>query len=623
MAKQLNVNLAFTADTGKAKTQIQELQNLLSQITYSGATSKIGDKISIDLQKASTAAKELQFHLNNAFNTTTGKFDLSLLDRSLKTSGANITQLSTQLLGAGATGQQAFLKLAQSISLADQPMLRVSNRMREFGTVMKNTIKWQLSSSMIHGFMGAINSAYGYAQDLNKSLTDIRIVTGNSADEMARFAEQANKTAKALSTTTNDYAKASLIYFQQGLDDAEVQERTDVTIKMANATGTSAQVVSDQMTAVWNNFDDGSKSLEYYADVMAALGAATASSTDEISQGLQKFAAVSETVGLSYEYATAALTAIMSNTRESADVVGTALKTLFARIQGLKLGETLEDGVDLNKYSAALKSVGISIFESNGELKAMDNILDEMAAKWDVLNKSQQVALAQTVAGVRQYTQLIALMENWDNGDADSFQANLKTISGAEGALDEQAEIYAQSWEAAEKRVRASAEGIYQSLLDDKFFISLNNGFANVLTGIDSFIDGLGGVKPLITGIASIFISNFAHKIPQVLDNLKYNLQILTKSTKDVYDKMASDIYKVSNTLFQAYKDTNGKSGINEDSSLGVALKQANDLTAARTKLALATDKMSESERQMANTSLSIIQQTQDEVLALTNKKEA
>jgi hypothetical protein len=55
---------------------------------------------------------------------------------------------------------------------------------------------------------------------------------------------------------------------------------------MANATGTSAQVVSDQMTAVWNNFDDGSKSLEYYADVMAALGAATASSTDEISQGL-------------------------------------------------------------------------------------------------------------------------------------------------------------------------------------------------------------------------------------------------------------------------------------------------------------------------------------------------
>ena len=94
--------------------------------------------------------------------------------------------------------------------------------------------------------MGAIQSAYGYAQDLNKSLTDIRIVTGYSADQMAVFAEQANKAAKSLSTTTNDYTNASLIYFQQGLTDAEVAERTAVTVKMANAAGESAQIVSDQ-----------------------------------------------------------------------------------------------------------------------------------------------------------------------------------------------------------------------------------------------------------------------------------------------------------------------------------------------------------------------------------------
>jgi hypothetical protein len=33
------------------------------------------------------------------------------------------------------------------------------------------------------------------------------------------------------------------------------------------------------MTAIWNNFDDGSHSLEYYADVITALGANTASSS--------------------------------------------------------------------------------------------------------------------------------------------------------------------------------------------------------------------------------------------------------------------------------------------------------------------------------------------------------
>ena len=83
------------------------------------------------------------------------------------------------------------------------------------GTVLANTIRWQLSSSMIHGFMNAISTAYGYAKDLNKTLTDIRIVAPEkSLEDMARFAKLANQQAKELSSTTLDYAKGALIYYQ-------------------------------------------------------------------------------------------------------------------------------------------------------------------------------------------------------------------------------------------------------------------------------------------------------------------------------------------------------------------------------------------------------------------------
>jgi hypothetical protein len=92
--------------------------------------------------------------------------------------------------------------------------------------------------------MGAVQSAYGYAQRLNESLNNIRIVTGHNTDYMAGFAEQANKAAKALSSTTLDYTNASLIYYQQGLSDEEVKARTDVTIKLANVTRDSAETVS-------------------------------------------------------------------------------------------------------------------------------------------------------------------------------------------------------------------------------------------------------------------------------------------------------------------------------------------------------------------------------------------
>jgi hypothetical protein len=68
--------------------------------------------------------------------------------------------------------------LANSINQASIPLRRSSNLLTEFATTLKNTARWQISSSILHGFMGSIQSAFGYAKDLNKSLNDIRIVTG-------------------------------------------------------------------------------------------------------------------------------------------------------------------------------------------------------------------------------------------------------------------------------------------------------------------------------------------------------------------------------------------------------------------------------------------------------------
>jgi TP901 family phage tail tape measure protein len=295
-----------------------------------------------------------------------------------------------------------------------------------------------------------------------------------------------------------------LIYYQQGLSDADVKARTDVTIKMANASRQSAEIVSDQLTAIWNNFDNGTKSLEYYADVITALGAATASSSEEISDGLEKFAAVAETVGLSYEYATAALATVTATTRQSADVVGTAFKTLFARLNDLKLGETLDDGTTLGQYTENLAKIGVNIKDASGGLKDMDDILNETAAKWETLDKAQQVALAKGVAGIRQYTQFIALMDNWD-----FMQENLKTVESSSGTLQKQADIYAESWEAATDRVKAAAQGIYRDLLPTEELTGMADGFAVFLEGVDGLVRGLGGLEGVLVLISSIVLNVF------------------------------------------------------------------------------------------------------------------
>jgi TP901 family phage tail tape measure protein len=129
---------------------------------------------------------------------------------------------------------------------------------------------------------------------------------------------------------------------------------------------------------------------------------------------MQKFAAIGNTVGLSYEYAASALATVTATTRESADTVGTSFRTLFSRLQGLSLGQTLEDGTTLNKYSKALNTIGVRIKETNGDMKSMNVILDEIGAKWGNLNKDTQIALAQSIGGARQYSTFMALMDNWD-----------------------------------------------------------------------------------------------------------------------------------------------------------------------------------------------------------------
>ena len=516
---QVKVSLMFSADTSKAQSSLKNLQTSLNDLTKSV---KIGDfKITDQVKEAYEATEKLKQALNASVNISTGQFDLSGFQTQLKSAGINVQDLSKKMAEFGPAGVKAFNDVAIAIANAEIPTKRVNEWLDKMAKSLKDTMRWQISSSIIHGFQGALQQAYGYAQNLNRSLNDIRIVTSYSSEDMAKFAEQANKAAKSLSASTNEYAKASLIYYQQGgMSDEEIAKRTAATIKMANVTGESAQDISSYMTAIWNNFDNGSKSLEYYADVIAKLGAETASSSEEIATGMQKFASVAETVGLSYEYAASALATVVAATRQSEDTVGTSFKTIFARLSSLSLGETLDDDTTLTKYSQALAKVGINIKESNGEIKKMDNILDELGAKWNNINKEQQAALAYTVAGARQYTNFISLMDNYK-----TFKINVDLAEDAEGTLEEQQRIYEESWQAAADRVRTAAEGIFQNLIDDDFFINLLDGFEKLLSMLDQFIDAIGGLPGVLSLVSSLMLRIFSTQAKQGLENLGYNLK--------------------------------------------------------------------------------------------------
>ena len=584
MPKQLNVTLSFTADANAAKKEIQSLQQALNSLAVGknlnwNNGSGLSD-LDNALMKARASAAELQAQLESAMNPKTGKLDLNRFNASLKQSGKTLKDYGNELALLGPKGMEAFNGMTRAIVNAEAPIFRVNSKIKELGVTLANTARWQLSSSIVHGLMGGVQKAYYYAQKLNRSLNDIRIVTGYSAEQMKDFAVEANRAAKALSTTTTNYTNASLIYYQQGLSDEEVKKRTDATIKMANVAGVSAETVADQMTAVWNNFAQGSDNLEYFADVLVKLGAYTASSTDEITQGLEKFSSVAQTIGLSYEYASSALATITATTRESADVAGTALRTLFSRIQGLTLGETQDDGTNLNKYSEALSKVGINIKDTSGELKDMDTILNELGDKWTTLRRDQQMALAQTVAGVRQYNQLITLMSNWDY-----FQELVGVAKSSTGELDNQAKIFEESWLGASKRVQAAAEEIYSQLLKDDAFITMTDGLKNVLEFVADLINGLGGLKGVLFTIGTIVTKVFQQEMAQGLRNAAISIKQLTPAGRQAFEQSktqaiqdAQDVYRTMYHSSDISMSTQGSNLLQRTSLQETFLKYENNL---------------------------------------------
>lgn len=525
--KRVDVTLGFTADTNKVKKQLQDLQKQLSSLITSPTKNPIG--ISKEIQEASVAAATLKTQLQKATNVNTGALDLGKFTRSLKESGYKLEDYQKALRSLGMEGNKAFASLAKSIMYAEAPLKKTNAMIDRLAKSLESVVSWQISSSILNLFTGTLQDAYNYAKSLDASLNSIRIVTGKTTEQMARFAEEANKAARSLSTTTTAYTDASLIFFQQGLPEAEVKSRTDAVIKMSNVTGEAAADVSSYMTAIWNNFAKGNKDLKSFGDIITALGAATASSTKEIAGGLEKFSAVANQIGLSYEYATTALATVVARTRQSEDIVGTSFKTIFARLQSLKLGETLDDDTSLTKYSKALAAVGVSIKDTFGELKSMDDILDDLGGKWDTLSRAQQTALAQTVAGQRQYNQFIALMDSWNT----DFQKNLAIANNSEGALQEQADIYAEGWEAARKRVTSAWQGLYDELIDEKFFISLQKGLANLIDLTKNFVKGLGGIEGVLVSFSSILTNVFAKQGASAINGFLENMFKLSSKGKD------------------------------------------------------------------------------------------
>ena len=267
---QANFGLNFRVD----KSGLNELKKSLQDIMRLGQKNSATGTMTKELEEACKAARQLETILDGAWNSKLGQLNLDKVNQGIKTTYHSVEELQTAL-GKTPQGQAAFNKMASQVLNTNLQLKQTNKLLDDMATSMANTVKWGITSSVFNGITRSVQDAFYYVKGLNSSLTDIRIVTGASADQMAAFAEKANTAAKALGQSTRAYTDASLIYYQQGLSEQDVAARAETTLKAANVTGQNTEQVSELLTSVWNGYKVSAAEAELYIDKIAAVAATT------------------------------------------------------------------------------------------------------------------------------------------------------------------------------------------------------------------------------------------------------------------------------------------------------------------------------------------------------------
>ena len=156
---QYDVRLAFSADVAQARQQLQQLQIELNKLsTFKDV--KLSENLTKEIGQAAVKAADLKLMLEKATDINTGKLNLTSFSNQLTKNGENLATYRKALSALGPQGEEAFLQLTQSIITADAALSTGSKKLNDFKKTLANTVKWQISSSMMHSFIGGIETAY-------------------------------------------------------------------------------------------------------------------------------------------------------------------------------------------------------------------------------------------------------------------------------------------------------------------------------------------------------------------------------------------------------------------------------------------------------------------------------
>lgn len=504
---------------------------------------------------------------NDEVNQSTEKYinslkeEISKLERRL-----DLMQQSFNTSNAAATAAEKRAEAERECALAiDKLNKEMDDGIRTsktFGEALKDAFDnyigpAALADRAVDLLVDGAKEAYQTIVDLNKAMTDVQMVTGESAEQTAELAHQYSQMAKELGATTTEVANGAAEWLRQGKSVAETNQLLESSMILSKVGAIESSQATELLTSTLNGYKKEANEAMHVVDAMSAVDLAAATSVEELAVALQSTANMARVNGVGFEQLLGMVGAVSEASRRSASVVGNSFKTIFSRLTNVAAGKMTDDlGEPLNDVEQVFNGLNIKLRDSSGEFRNMYDVISELANKWTKLDNAEQSWVATSVAGTRQRETFLTLMENWDRAVTLST-----TALNSEGMAMDKMSIYLESIEANLNKLKAAVEDLLYSEEIVNVINFVIKAITRLVEGISWLIDKLGGVNSAVLATVAIFLKlksaiNIAKDTEKVSGALKVFSEIAGSGNKTI---------KVLTSTFSAFKDgvLAGKDAIN------------------------------------------------------------
>lgn len=168
----------------------------------------------------------------------------------------------------------------------------------------------------------------------------------------------------------------------------------DSTMKLSKLGMIESSEATQYLTSMLKGFKMEASSALEIVDKLTTLDLDAAVASGDIALALSRTATSAQLAGMSLDETASIVTVIGEVTQKSMESVGESVKTLLSRYGNVKAGVFTQMGLDdngettdnINDIEKVLGKLGIPIRSSNLEMRAIGDVLDELAGKWQTLD---------------------------------------------------------------------------------------------------------------------------------------------------------------------------------------------------------------------------------------------